>query len=375
MRRKIVMSHLHPDGAYVLAYRETKRMRRWLAWCRGNKRNVKFVTLTYDPKPYVYKVAPDDLPEYMYDIAKDSRHVARFMKRVEEFSGSSLKGKWRAKMEFHDTGILHFHLLIRDMPYVQQCDLQNLWGHGIVDIRKARIKHASYIAKYQSKAGGYPAFLYNKPRRSVQIWGTSHGFFDVIKEQDSNLAPKTNSKAEDRSYRLAAYENNYNPSETIGQVLERARTTFIVKDEVGCVKEYIARDSEVICALWMMKFEQKNKRFGWYEYDMTWHHLERVMDTVREVRHLQSAIENEQLNEIAYCDDDYIEQYEQRERAAGRRKTARINASEASRFSCSILQDCAQNKVVISAEYNVKKIDLEACGIPFEEWPDEYAPF
>ncbi|WP_432797749.1 rolling circle replication-associated protein [Poriferisphaera sp. WC338] len=394
MRQKIVLSHLHNVGAFVLAHRETKRMRRWLAWCRANKRNVKFITLTYDLRPYQDRVHPEKLPEYMYDLAKDGRHVARFMDRVSEFTRTPMKAKWRAKMEFHSSGILHFHLLVRDMPYVKQHDLQNIWGHGIVDVRKAKIKHAGYIAKYQSKAGGYPAFLYDKPRRSVQVWGTSHGFFNVVDKDDRhNPSDPPEEKEETQAYDIAGCEQkrDYDPNETIGSVLKRAGRTFVVKDEAGEVKEFIARDNEVICALWMMKFERVEKKWGWYEYDMTWHHFDRVMEQVHENRHLQDAMAKDQLMDLAYCDDDYIANYEKElgidgcpseERPQARSEDGRKAAS----FSCLKVQDCAHDTesacdlaMRLSAEYHETDLSRRElggkCGIPQDMWPDEYAPF
>ncbi|QQE10816.1 hypothetical protein JD969_15095 [Planctomycetota bacterium] len=384
IRQKMVLSHLHPVGGLVLASRETKRMRRWLAWCRANKRNVKFITLTYDLRPYQDKIRPDQLPEFMYDMSKQDRHVIRMFERLEQYTGEKLTGRWRAKMEFHRSGILHYHILVRDMPFVHQRDLTDLWGHGRVDIRMARIKHAEYMAKYQTKEGSYPEFLYDKPRRSVKVWGTSRGFFSVLEDSEGGQSGKLSEgqREEIRSdiqSSESVKQDDYDRKMTIREMLEESQNKVIVKDEAGVRTEYLGNENDFACALWLSGYKRQDRRFGWSNYDITPYQLNRVYELVVEMRNMSRALDSEKLNELVYTDQAVIDYYEKEAHA---RSTSGPSEEEGvSPFSCIRLQvfPDTQEGLTNSELDGMKDSELYerqfVCGIPRDEWPDEYAPF
>lgn len=97
----------------------------------------KFVTLTFKDNVRDFKVAN-------YEFKK-------FVGRLKYFVGKRLK--YLVVPEFHRSGVIHYHVVFFSLPYVRQKILQEIWGQGIVDIRK--IRHVdnlgAYVCKYLNK--------------------------------------------------------------------------------------------------------------------------------------------------------------------------------------------------------------------------------
>lgn len=99
------------------------------------------------------------------NITEAQRDFAKFVQRVNYalFTGKkSEKLRYVAVIEFQDkkrNGVIHFHVILFDVPYIHWNTLTNLWGHGSIDIR-ARDKRgkamtvtrvARYMGKYMAK--------------------------------------------------------------------------------------------------------------------------------------------------------------------------------------------------------------------------------
>ena len=262
-----------------MAQVEARRMERWLRWCQKWHHPVTFLTLTFDPKAFKH-VEADNLSEWLWDHANENKWVSRFFTRLGEHAGQSFKGKWRAKAEFHKSGMLHFHVLVRNMKYVHNDVLGDIWGHGYVSAKRANKTHAGYIAKYNAKVGtGYPNWLYDRPRRSVKIWGTSPGFFSGVEKErkleqdlrtehgvsdieDQSLFPeRTSTRMTLRRYTPPEFDNTM----TNREVIEATEGRVVVREWGGEGKiELKCRPEDVVFCLRYMGVEYEGKAYGAY---------------------------------------------------------------------------------------------------------------
>jgi|GEM_PF-6275770 len=383
----------------MLASAEATRMRAWLEACREAKESVAFISLTYDPSEFGGLDDPDCC-ESAWRASKDGKHVSRFMSRVEELSDVSLKGCWRAKMEFQNNGLIHYHILCRSWPYVDQRVLQEAWGWGIVHVQRAKTGHAEYIAKYQAKAGGYPEFLYRQARRSVKIWGTSPGFWKFL-QKDAEQEPEP--VADDvgdvnglpqalDTMRKAWREScaSWDGDETIGEAIERANRLIVARDSRGNAIEGIGNMPTVAVCLTLMGCNLQGSKWGWFKFDNA--SLQQVELALRNARTVESLIKSEAdygtfwRHELETVD---VDQEAEPMHAGG----SRTRASALSSLLLIKTEDRAQELVVREHRRadlklrrwceNVERTNAcqqqsqpeTFCGVPFEQWPDEVAPF
>jgi len=111
-----------------------------------------FLTLTYK----------DDVR----DIAKAQRDFAKFIQRFNYYLlnvKNTQPLRYVAVIEFQDKnrgGVIHFHVILFNVPYLRAEKVVSLWSHGRIDIR-ARDKNgnpltvtrvSAYMAKYMAKA-------------------------------------------------------------------------------------------------------------------------------------------------------------------------------------------------------------------------------
>ena len=154
-----------------------------------------FLTLTYDRSRY------RDAEE-CFDNASTSKHVARFMERLSEFLGESLRGRWLCKCEFQAGGWVHWHIIPTGVDYIPHSTLLRLWRFGFPFVqrfgrRDSRRRVAQYaskpVADYASKSGKLPAWLLAKRTRSIKIVRVSPGFWrdDTPPRARSTPEPRT----------------------------------------------------------------------------------------------------------------------------------------------------------------------------------------
>jgi hypothetical protein len=270
-----------------------------MAWCRLNKYPVLFMTLTYDLRRYGDLHDPS-LPERLWEIARTNKDVSKFMGRLGEKLGKELTGLWRVKVEFTQRGMLHFHLLLRGFEYISWMDVEDAWGHGFVKVQKAKRKHASYMAKYQAKAGGYPQFLYDKSRRAVKVWGTSPGFWVGLRAYEAQEGTDGPTHDENdylsRDWGAGATEAAAGRADrrldiTVGEAIRDAADTVIARTDrkgdggVEVIEAKGLRMSTLAIALHYMGFKQEGTVYGWRVYDVLPSELKTIMLLARTSGH------------------------------------------------------------------------------------------
>ena len=178
--------------------------------CQGEK--GLFLTLTYKRERY-------SDPRELYREASEKKHVAEFMKRLSRHLDESLSGRWICKMEFQEGGWVHWHIILLGISRIEHAELDRLWAHGHVWIKRMNRESRRYMTKYVAKGDGLPSFLYAERPRSVKVIRTSKGFWhDTIKRPHRDR-PKP-------SPQLDAYR-------PIGESLRLSDATTIVQDQQG----------------------------------------------------------------------------------------------------------------------------------------------
>jgi len=127
-----------------LSSRSRRRLRERLHRMRWPS-SVLFLTLTFDPSRFTY--------DWKYHL---HRFVIGFLK-----SHPGWAVVW--KLELHQSGMPHFHLLLVPppgvrMPFIPHEELARRWGLGFVWVERVWQRHvAKYLAKYVYKSGPWPS--------------------------------------------------------------------------------------------------------------------------------------------------------------------------------------------------------------------------
>lgn len=142
--------------------------------------NWRFVTLTVATRAISEEEA--------YKRGKD--RLRRFLARFRAAIGKDYLWCW--KLEFHEDGYAHWHLLIeytKRIPEEMLPELEKWWGLGRVNVKRVKQRDLYYVFKYVSKGlDDLPAWVENY-RGRLRVFQSSKGFFGqarrrVVKKQE-----------------------------------------------------------------------------------------------------------------------------------------------------------------------------------------------
>lgn len=104
---------------------------------------TKFMTLTFK--------------ENIEDISYTNKEFNKFIKRLNYYLYKTKKQKLKylAVWEKQKRGAIHYHIILFDLPYIKNKELQEIWGHGFIKINKIDVdskeNRGRYVSKYFSK--------------------------------------------------------------------------------------------------------------------------------------------------------------------------------------------------------------------------------
>jgi hypothetical protein len=134
--------------------------------------NWRFVTLTMATRSV--------LPSVAYRLGKD--RLRRFLARFRQALGRPFRWCW--KLEFHEDGYAHWHLLLeyrKPLPEEMLPELETWWGLGRVNMKRVREREIGYVLKYVAKGPeDLPAWVWEHKGR-LRVFQTSRGFFTQTK--------------------------------------------------------------------------------------------------------------------------------------------------------------------------------------------------
>ncbi|MEN9551646.1 MAG: hypothetical protein RI935_23 [Candidatus Parcubacteria bacterium] len=143
---------------------ERRKRNRKLAMIRASKTLIRLI----DCNVYQYKntVGRIYLPVFLTLTFKEdvreqkeaNRLFTLFIKRLNYHVNKKIRNplRYSVVIEFQDLnrkGVIHYHTLFYDLPFIRSTTLENLWGEGSININKVhKVKKIGlYVSKYMSK--------------------------------------------------------------------------------------------------------------------------------------------------------------------------------------------------------------------------------
>lgn len=158
----------------------------------------KFVTFTFE--------------DNVTDIVEANYEFRKFIKRLNRKFGNV---NYLTAIQFQERGAVHYHTLMR-IPYIPKSELQAIWGHGIIDIRKLNSVDnvGAYITRYMLRDALDPRL------KGKKCYFTSQRLRKPLTEyiNDDGYSLLINSLNLDNKY--PTYRNQYE-SERNGKIIYR----------------------------------------------------------------------------------------------------------------------------------------------------------
>jgi len=163
-------SWFHPVGIYKVLARIWDRL--------PDVGGKLFFTFTLDPKLYANEEAAFE------DSRKRLRKVFFQLRHGVEHEGKvyTVDAPYCIKVEFHESGWVHYHAIFLTRRFLPKELLAELWGLGWVKIQRITNKDFHYLLKYVTKPDDLPEWV--KKKKRLRVFQTTKGF----------LKPSTNPK-------------------------------------------------------------------------------------------------------------------------------------------------------------------------------------
>lgn len=170
VERMTVRTELRPycSESWFTAEGARKKKRRLEKAGLPNFKNWRFITLT---------VADREIgPREAYELGKD--RLRRFNTKFRKAIGR--KFAWCWKLETHEDGYAHWHLLLeykKRIPQEMLGEVEKWWGLGRVNIRRVNGRDINYVFKYVAKGiEEIPDWIAHY-RGRIRVFQTSPGFY------------------------------------------------------------------------------------------------------------------------------------------------------------------------------------------------------
>lgn len=129
-----------------------------------------FLTFTVDPKLFeneesAFTHSRDRLRRMFHRLRRGVEHAGRLHK---------IDAPYCIKVEFHESGWVHYHAIFLTRRFVPVELLKRLWGLGRVNIARIETKDFDYLLKYVTKPDDLPEWV--KERKRLRVFQTSRGF-------------------------------------------------------------------------------------------------------------------------------------------------------------------------------------------------------
>lgn len=144
----------------------------------GKEFTAKFLTLTFR----------DDVK----DLDKANYEFEKFIKRLNYHCFGTKKAnlKYTCVVEFHRSGVIHYHVIIYNMPYVKANDIANIWGNGFIKINKIDDVDnvGAYVSEYLGQAEkGQGHGIEDDRLQGKKSYFSSRGLFKPIEITDEKM--------------------------------------------------------------------------------------------------------------------------------------------------------------------------------------------
>lgn len=180
----------------------------------GEDKITKFLTLTFS--------------DNITDLGVANYEFNKFMKRLnyEVFGKKGNELKYLCKPEFQKRGVVHYHVVIFNMPYVKSKIIEDIWGNGFIKINRTKgVKNlVGYICKYLFKD------IDDERMRGKKSYFTSRGLKEPKVIYDKEIIKRLEKRIDKKKL---VYENTFK-----NEILEEVSyKKYIIDDEEKEVKE------------------------------------------------------------------------------------------------------------------------------------------
>ena len=162
----IPASWFHPVGIYKVLARFWDRL--------PDVSGKLFLTFTLDPKNYANE-------ETAFEDSRDwLRKVFYQLRQGVEHEGKTyiIDAPYCIKVEFHESGWVHYHAIFLTRRFLPKELLAELWDRGWVKVQRITNEDFHYLLKYVTKAGDLPEWV--KKRKRLRVFQTTKDFLKPL---------------------------------------------------------------------------------------------------------------------------------------------------------------------------------------------------
>jgi hypothetical protein len=166
IKEYIPASWFHPVGIYKVLARVWDRL--------PDVSGKLFLTFTLDPTNYANEeTAFEDSREWLRKVFFQLRHGVK-----HEDKTYTIDAPYCIKVEFHESGWVHYHAIFLTRRFLPKELLAELWGLGWVKVQRITNQDFHYLLKYVTKADELPDWLKNRKR--LRVFQTTKGFLKPL---------------------------------------------------------------------------------------------------------------------------------------------------------------------------------------------------
>lgn len=141
-----------------------------------------FLTLTLDPKNYgdeeiAFEESRDWMRKVFYQLRKGVEHEGKIY---------TIDAPYCVKVEFHESGWVHYHVIFLTRRFLPKEMLAELWGLGWVKVQRITNSDFRYLLKYVTKPDELPAWV--RKRKRLRVFQTTKGFLKPLPKEEKAIS-------------------------------------------------------------------------------------------------------------------------------------------------------------------------------------------
>jgi hypothetical protein len=172
----IPASWFHPVGVYKVLARLWDRL--------PDVAGKLFLTLTIDPKQFASEEAAFEhsrqwMRKVFYQLRQGVEHEGKIYQ---------IDAPYCVKVEFHESGWVHYHVIFLTRRFLPKELLAELWGLGWVEVQRITTDEFNYLLAYVSKPQDIPAWVLKRKR--LRIFQSTKGFLTPLPPEPKTISLK-----------------------------------------------------------------------------------------------------------------------------------------------------------------------------------------